>query len=220
LVNAWGFGPNKKTRMDSTKVDSLLKIMGFDKVIFDSRKATKENGMYLDFSAIAKGNGVDVVADLLNKKGAENYMIEIGGEVICKGNSDADKPWMIGVQKPTLDRGSVELIAKISIKDMAIATSGNYRNCYIQNGKMIAHTISPFTGYTTSHNLLSASVFAENCTLADAYATACMVIGFERSKELVNKIDGLEGFFIYTDEEGNYKTYASAGIEPYVELIN
>ncbi len=220
LVNAWGFGPNKKSRMDSTNVDSLLSIIGFDKIQFDSRKATKENGMFLDFSAIAKGNGIDVVADLLGEKGIGNYMVEIGGEVICKGDSDANKPWMIGVQKPTLEKGSVELMAKISIKDKAIATSGNYRNYYIQNGKMIAHTINPFTGYTTSHNLLSASVFAKNCTLADAYATACMVIGFEKSKELVNNTDGLEGFFIYTDEEGNYKTYASLGIESYIELIN
>lgn len=219
LVNAWGFGPEKSQGPDSLQVDSLLNIIGFDKVVFDKNMAEKQPDMYLDLSAVAKGNGIDVVAEFLQGKGIANYMVEIGGEVVCRGNSKAARPWVIGVQKPAMKGGQSELMAKISMKDIAIATSGNYRNYYIKDGKMIAHTISPFTGYPESSNLLSASVFAENCTLADAYATACMVLGLEKSKKLIAEIDGLECFFIYTDENGDYQTYSSEGIAPHIEVV-
>lgn len=219
LVNAWGFGPEKSKGPDSLEVDSLLSIIGFDKVVFDENTARKQPGMYLDLSAVAKGNGIDVVAEFLRGKDITNFMVEIGGEVVCQGHSKAARPWVIGIQKPTLKSESSELMAKISMKNIAIATSGNYRNYYVKDGKMIAHTISPFSGYPESSNLLSASVFAKNCTLADAYATACMVLGLEKSKQLIDKIDGLECFFIYTDEQGDYQTYASEGIAPHIEVV-
>lgn len=220
LVNAWGFGPNKKTQMDSSAVDSLLQIVDFKKVIFDESQAKKQKGMSLDFSAIAKGNGIDVVANYLELKGPKDYMVEIGGEVTCKGNSPNDTLWVIGIQKPAMEGGLGGLFAKVWLENRSLATSGNYRNYYLEDGKIIAHTISPFTGYSISHNLLSASVFADNCTLADGYATACMVLGFEESKKLVNRIEGLDAFFIYSDEQGNYLSWASKGIEKYVELVD
>jgi thiamine biosynthesis lipoprotein len=219
LVNAWGFGPNKKTKMDSSAVDSILQAVDFEKVIFDESEVKKQNGMSLDFSAIAKGNGIDVVANYLKQKEIKDYMVEIGGEVTCKGNSPNDTLWVIGIQKPVMQGEVGGLFAKVWLENRSLATSGNYRNYYLEDGKIIAHTISPFTGYSISHNLLSASVFADNCTLADGYATACMVLGLEESKKLVDKIEGLDAFFIYNDEQGNYLSWASSGIEKYVELV-
>ncbi len=220
LVNAWGFGPDKKVRMDSSEVDSIRAIVGFDKVIFNEKEATKIAGMKLDFSAIAKGNGIDVVADFLEKKGITNYMVEIGGEVVCKGKSPSDAAWVIGIQRPSMQAGNSELLAKVYMHDKAIATSGNYRNYYVENGRIISHTISPFTGYPVTHNLLSASIFAENCTLADGYATACMVMGLEASKKLIEATREIEGVLIYSDENGDYQTYISEGMQEYVELID
>ncbi|MFY0651262.1 MAG: FAD:protein FMN transferase [Cyclobacteriaceae bacterium] len=219
LVNAWGFGPTKQLDMDSARVDSIMSIVGFDKVQFDKSQVTKTKGMYLDFSAIAKGNGIDIVADFLRQKGIEDYMVEIGGEVACKGYSSKDTLWAIGVQRPAMKGGPSELFAKVWIEDRSIATSGNYRNYYEKDGKIIAHTINPFDGFTVSHNLLSASVFAENCTLADGYATACMVLGLEKSMEMINSIDGLDAFFIYSDEDGAYKSWTSDGVKEYIEIV-
>ena len=217
LVNAWGFGPEKKTEMDSATVDSLLSIVGFEQIVFDENKAVKPTGMYLDFSAIAKGNGIDVVANFLADQDIENYMVEIGGEVACRGISDNGSAWRIGIQKPTM-RGEPELFAKASITNRAVATSGNYRNYYEQDGKIISHTINPFTGYPATHNLLSASIFSKNCTLADGYATACMVMGFEDSKKLVEENPDLDGFFIYSDENGKLQSWISEGISKFIEI--
>lgn len=219
LVNAWGFGPNKKTEMDSSVVDSILEMVDFNKVVFDENQVKKEKGMSLDFSAIAKGNGIDVVANYLDRKELKDYMVEIGGEVTCRGKSPNDTLWAIGIQKPVMKGESGGLFAKVWLEDRSIATSGNYRNYYMEDGKIIAHTISPFTGYSISHNLLSASIFADNCTLADGYATACMVLGLVESKKLINKTEGLDAFFIYSDEEGNYLSWASQGVENNIELI-
>ena len=219
LVNAWGFGPKKKTMLDSAIVDSLLQIVGFEQVIFDEQGATKPKRTYLDFSASAKGYALDVVAHFLHAEGVEHYMIEIGGEVRCQGQNQNQAVWKIGIEKPNMNQSIGNPYATVFVNNRSLATSGNYRNYYEENGRIISHTISPFTGYNVSHNLLSASIFAPNCTLADGYATACMVMGLEASIEMIQKLNGLDAFFIYSDENGELKSYATAGIESQVEVL-
>jgi len=219
LVNAWGFGPKKKAMLDSAIVDSLLKVVGFEQVIFDETAATKPPHTYLDFSASAKGYALDVIANFLERHDVDSYMIEIGGEVRCQGQNQNQTVWKIGIEKPELNQGLGNPYATVFVNDRSLATSGNYRNYYEENGRIIAHTISPFTGYTVAHNLLSASVFAPNCTLADGYATACMVLGLEGSIEMIEKLNGIDAFFIYSDQNGELKHFATAGIELQIEVL-
>ncbi|MEP2276935.1 MAG: FAD:protein FMN transferase [Reichenbachiella sp.] len=219
LVNAWGFGPKKKTILDSATVDSLLQIVGFDQVIFDEKRAQKPTNTYLDFSASAKGYALDVIAHYLNEKGVDNYMIEIGGEVRCQGQNQNQTIWRIGIEKPEMNQSVGNVFATVFVNNRSLATSGNYRNYYEENGRIISHTISPFTGYNVSHHLLSASIFAPNCTLADGYATACMVMGLEESIEMIKKLNGVDAFFIYSDENGELQSYATSGIESQIEVL-
>lgn len=217
LVNAWGFGPENAQMPDSATVDSLMNFVGFDSLFFDSISICKlKKGIKLDFSAIAKGYGVDVVADYLKEKGIENMMVEIGGEVYCHGRSEDGKMWKIGIESPSAQEGGEKLLATVKLNNMALATSGNYRNFYEVDGKKYSHTINPTTGYNVQHNLLSASIFAKDCMTADAYATACMVMGLEKSKALLNKNENLEGYFVYSDESGNIKTHMTRGIKNFI----
>ncbi len=173
LVNSWGFGPAGRAQPDSITVDSLLDLVGFDKIMFDSARVwkTKPN-VQLDFSAIAKGYGVDVIANYLLTYDIRNLMVEIGGEVYCQGKNARGQYWLIGIDNPEAEGIDDYLKARISIKNRAVATSGNYRNFYTIEGNTYAHTISPFTGYPVQKEILSASVFAPLCIKADGYATA------------------------------------------------
>lgn len=165
----------------------------------------------LDCSSIAKGYGCDVVARMLEKKGIENYMVEIGGEIVTKGITQKRLPWRIGVTKPTDDSMLVsqEYQTILNVTNKAMATSGNYRNFYYRNGKKYAHTIDPKTGYPVQHNILSATVLANNCATADAYATAFMVLGLEKAKIILEKHKELMAYFIYADEKGDNKVWFS-----------
>ena len=138
-------------------------MVGFDQVSFDDNRVTVPENFQIDFSAIAKGYAVDVVAELLEEKGIENYMVEIGGEVRCRGENDENKAWSLGIEDPTVATSEQRLLAIVRLKDRSLATSGNYRNYYERGGKVFAHIIDPRTGYTAKHNLLSASVFASDC---------------------------------------------------------
>jgi len=199
LVNAWGFGPDKILRIpDSSAIDSIRLWVGFDKIKITEDSITMNPSMYLDFSAIAKGYAVDLVGDFLESKGYMNYMVEIGGEVIAKGVNQEDEVWKIGIEDPMVRRDEQKLLAIVQLKDLAMATSGNYRNYYEVGDRIIAHTIDPRTGYNTKHNLLSASVFAKDCMTADAYATAFMVVGVEEAKAIAAQNE-LEVFLIYQE---------------------
>jgi len=220
LVNAWGFGPKSRMKMDSAVVDSLLSIIGFDKIDFGLKSATKPTGTYLDFSASAKGYGIDVLVDFLLSKGIGNFMVEIGGEVSCAGKTLRGSVWNIGIEKPQMNQLEGEMYATVFLKDRSMATSGNYRNYYEENGQIITHTISPFTGYSVSHHLLSATIFAKNCTLADGYATACMVLGLEKSIDMIDELEDIEGFLIYNDKLGKLKSYVSTGIKNQVKVLD
>ncbi len=220
LVNAWGFGPVSKTNLDSATVDSLLQIVGFDKVIFDGKTVNKPAGTYLDFSATAKGYAVDVVADYLTSLELENFMIEIGGEIVCRGKNEKNNYWKIGIVRPVMSQSTGDAFAETFVVNTALATSGNYRNYYLDEGKIISHTISPFTGYPVQQSLLSASIFAPNCALADGFATACMVLGTDKSIQMIETNPELEGLLIFSDDEGNLQSYVSQGVIKQIEILD
>ncbi len=220
LVNAWGFGPEGASRKDSTEIKELLKLVDFGLVEFDSASARKlQPGLYLDFSAIAKGYGVDVVAEFLHQKGISNMLVEIGGELVARGLNENGELWRVGVSQPDEEGRAEELYSIIALENQALATSGNYRNFYVEDGQKFSHTISPFTGYPVRHGLLSATVIAKDCMRADAYATAMMVMGTEASKQLQQRVEGLEILLIFNDEEGQLQSFVSKGLEPYVTMV-
>ncbi|MGB3464750.1 MAG: FAD:protein FMN transferase [Cyclobacteriaceae bacterium] len=220
LVNLWGFGPEKDNDIpDSLTIAETMKTIGFDKVVYDEEQVTTQQGVMLDFSAIAKGYAVDEVANLLQQKGITDYFVEIGGEVTCKGVNPKGQAWRTGIFDPRVTNDpSRQLAAIVSLEDMAVATSGNYRNFYVKDGKKYAHTISPFTGYPVEHSLLSASVFANTCVVADAYATAFLVIGLEKAIQLTEANPALEAHLIYVDTDGNLASYSSGGIKDKIIL--
>ena len=213
LVNAWGFG--FKQGQDPTRevIDSLMDIVGYRKVSYDGQRIVKEDPrIMLDCSAIAKGYGVDVVAQLLDEKGITNYLVEIGGEMVTRGISEKRLPWRIGVVKPTEDATatSTELQTMINVTDKAMATSGNYRNFYYKGNRRYAHTIDPKTGKPVQHSILSATVLADHCASADAYATAFMVMGFEKTQKVLKRNPGLMAYIIYDDNGENKVWYSKS----------
>jgi thiamine biosynthesis lipoprotein len=213
LVNAWGFGFKNGSLPDSAAVDSLRALVGWQRVTLtpENRIHKEDAGIILDCSAVAKGFGVDVVADLLRSKGIENFMVEIGGEVVVSGKNPKGEAWHIGVNKPDDDPTSSnrELETVLTLDNQALATSGNYRNFYVTDeGRRVAHTIDPHTGYPVQHSLLSATVLAPNCATADAFATAFMVLGIDRAKEVLVRHPELEVYFIY-DSLGEHRIFST-----------
>lgn len=216
LVNAWGFGFKHGALPDSLQVDSLRQLIGWNRISLKDNIFFREDPrMIIDLSAVAKGFGSDCVAQMFRKHGINNFMIEIGGEVVTSGVSPKAKAWRIGVNKPQEDSTSTsnELQTILQMNNCAMATSGNYRNFYIDNGRKIAHTIDPKTGYPVQHSILSSTVIAPTCAIADAYATAFMVLGLEKSLQVLDKHPELMAYFIHTDKEGNYQVWKSSGIE-------
>lgn len=227
LVNAWGFGFKNKEKMDSTKVDSLLQFVGFgydnvrlsktyDDALSPERMYVKLNpNTQLDFNAIAQGFSVDVVAEHMKHEGYKSFMIEIGGEVYALGLKPNNEEWRIGIDEPKENQAERTLNSVATISNEAIATSGNYRKFYEENGIKYAHTIDPKTGFPVRHGLLSATVVADACWRADAMATAFMVMGPEKSIDYMrtHTQSGLDVYFIYNDDKGEMKTYLSPGMQ-------
>ncbi len=211
LVNAWGFGFKHGELPDAHTVDSLMQFVGYQKVSYDGKNIQKKDPrIMLDCSAIAKGYGVDAVAQLLEEKGVQNYMVEIGGEVATRGISEKRVPWKIGVTKPTDDSLAIsnELQTILNVTDKAMATSGNYRNFYYKGGRRYAHTIDPTTGRPVQHNILSATVLSDQCARADAYATAFMVMGLEQAQKVLEKHPELMAYLIVDNKGENYIWYS------------
>ena len=220
LVNAWGFGFRKKENVTPAIIDSIESFVGYHKVRLTDGQIVKDDPrLMLDFSAIAKGYAVDVIAQLLHQKGSINYMVEIGGEVVAKGVNKEGNIWRIGINEPNENEPDVPqaLQAIVGLKNKALATSGNYRNFYYENGKRFAHTIDPKTGYPVEHSLLSATVMANDCMTADAYATAFMVMGVKKAQELIKTIDQIDVFLIYNDDEGENKVLMTTGFQSYLK---
>jgi thiamine biosynthesis lipoprotein len=221
LVNAWGFGPGKKLKIEKAKIDSILEFVGFHLFKLKGNKVIKKDPrVALDFNAFAQGYSVDVVSDFLNSKGIQSYIVEIGGEVYAKGRNSDGKNWNIGIEKPIDNKESGNpLKAVAKLEDLAIATSGNYRRFTIENGVKYAHHIDPKTGYPTKNNLLSASIFAKDCISSDANATGVLVLGLEKAKVFLRKHPKLQAYLIYSDEMGNYQVYETPGIKAIVSDI-
>lgn len=220
LVNAWGFGPTGPQLKDSANIDQMLKLVGFDKITFDDIEVRKKiNGIYLDFSAIAKGYGVDVVGDFLRAQGIKNFLVEIGGELFASGVNDKGELWKVGINRPEESASASDLYSIIALENRGMATSGNYRNYYLKDSIKISHTINPETGYPVNHTLLSATVIARDCMTADAYATAMMVMGTEKAILLDSTLTEIEAFLIYSDSKGGYKTYVSKSLMPYLSFV-
>lgn len=216
LVNAWGFGFKNKIDVSKEKIDSIRKYVGFEKVRMENGKVIKEDkNIMLDCSAIAKGYGVDAVGRYLEKKKIRNYMVEIGGEIRVKGCNPEGRLWKVGISKPIDDSLNVngEIQEVLMVSDIAIATSGNYRNFYIKDNKKYAHTIDPRTGYPVQHSILSSTVVAPTCALADAYATSFMVVGLDEAKKILARHKELQAYFIYTDSKGKMSTWCTKDLE-------
>ena len=216
LVNLWGFGVKTGENPSKEKVDSLMQYIGYQTVSLNNKKVRKVHpNTMLDAAAIAKGYACDVIAQLFRDKGIKNFMVEIGGEVITCGNSPKRIPWKIGVTKPVDDSLNTqqEQQAVLNVTDMAMATSGNYRNFYYKGGKKYAHTIDPKTGYPVQHSLLSATVLAKDCATADAFATAFMVMGIEKAKKVLEKHSELMAYFIYSDAKGELAVWHSPSMD-------
>ncbi len=211
LVNAWGFGFKKGEFPTDGQIDSLRAFVGYQRfeLMPDSTIKKADNRLMIDCGAIAKGYGVDRVARVLREKGVRNYMVEIGGEVVVKGRNPEGKDWQIGISKPVdnKDAQQTELQTVLSLHDCAVATSGNYRNFYIKDGRKYAHTIDPRTGRPVQHSLLSATVMAPDCATADAYATAFMVLGIEGAQKVLDAHKELRVYLIYEDAKGALQVY-------------
>lgn len=216
LVNAWGFGFKNGSQPNRQQVDSLRRLIGYEKVILKNDRIVKQSpDIMLDCSAIAKGYGSDVVARFLQQQGVKNFMVEIGGEVVTSGVNPQRLPWRIGVTKPTDDSLSIkgEIQSVLNVTDLAMATSGNYRNFYYKGGKKYAHTIDPKTGYPVQHSLLSATVLAKDCATADAYATSFMVLGIDGAKKVLERHPELMAYFIYADDKGQNAVWCSPSLK-------
>lgn len=216
LVNAWGFGFKHSIEIGRETLDSLRQFVGYQKVKIEQGKIVKQDPrLMLDCSSIAKGYGVDRVAQFLKSKGVKHYMVDIGGEVMLKGKSPRMKPWRIGINKPIEDSLSInqELQTILEISDIGMATSGNYRKFYYKDGKKYAHTIDPRLGYPVQHNILSATVIAKDCTTADAYATAFMVMGLEKALAFCEAHPELNAYFICDGEGDTYEIHYTPGME-------
>ena len=215
LVNAWGFGFKNGIQPTKHQVDSLMQLVGYQKIrLTDGMILKHDPRIMLDCSAIAKGYGTDRVARLLRSRGVQNFMVEIGGEVVTSGVNPSRLPWRIGVTKPTEDSLDTnhELQTILNVTDKAMATSGNYRNFYYKGGKKYAHTIDPRTGYPVQHSILSATVLTKSCAVADAYATSFMVMGLEKAKKVLERHPELMAYFIYSDENGDMAVWFSPSL--------
>lgn len=215
LVNAWGFGFADKEQMTQSKIDSLMNFIGYENVgIAGDRIVKAFPQLQLDFNAIAKGYASDLAGNYLAGRGVESYMVEIGGDLVTRGKKADGTFWRIGLEEPAKDMfAAQEWAFLVEMDNRAVATSGSYRKYYEDGGQRFSHTIDPTTGRPVDHNLLSVSVFANDCMTADAYATAFMVMGLEKSKDFLQSRNDLDAFFIYSADGDEYGTYTTEGLK-------
>ncbi|NQY08735.1 MAG: FAD:protein FMN transferase [Flavobacteriales bacterium] len=211
LVTYWGFGPTQRDSTDTNSIKSISKHVGMDKIRLDQNRIVKDDTLVtLDFNAIAQGYTVDVIAEYLDRQLIEHYLINVGGEIKAKGINDRGSIWVVGVESPLEEVQIGRYEVAVDLKDKSLATSGSYRKYKVVDGLKYSHTIDPRTGRPVEHNLLSVSVVTDNCMMADAYATTFMVLGLNASKVLLDSLEGVDAYFIFEEEEGewgNYETY-------------
>lgn len=212
LLDFWGFGPYKDRNIDSSKIENILSLVGFNKVSIKDDTLLKPKNMMLDFNGIAQGYSVDLICEFLENHKIKNYLVEIGGEVRTKGLNANGRIWRVGIEKPS-EYLSNNLQVIISLKNQSLATSGNYRKFYEEDGVKYSHIIDPFIGFPTKNRLLSVSVLTKNCMDADAYATAFMAMGLEKTKKYLLKNPSLKVYLIYTDFKGEWNLFYSEEFE-------
>ena len=219
LVKAWGFGFGNAEPSKIPDVSKFLPYVGYHKVRLENHKLLKDDPhILIDANALAQGQSSDIIGKLLEDNGCKNYMIDIGGEVVVKGVNKKGQKWQIGIDNPVDDpTNSIDGIQTvIAISNCGLTTSGNYRKYYYLNGKKYAHEIDPRKGYPVVHNLLSATVVAQTCIVADAYATAFMVIGVDSSLQVCKSIPGMDCYLIYTDKNGKNQVVYTEGFRKYL----
>ena len=212
FINAWGFGFKDMENVTPEKIDSMKSFVGYNRIRIENGAVMKDDPrVQINTSAISKGYSCDLVGYVLQDLGIENYMVEIGGEIAMRGTNQKGNCWRIGIDKPTDDATAMnrELQTILSICDKAVATSGNYRNYYMKDGVKYSHTIDPQTGYPSEQNILGATIIADDCMTADAYATAFMAMGVEKSVEVAETIPGLHYYFIYVKPDGKVSSMFS-----------
>lgn len=215
LVSAWGFSAKNGDNITPQLIDSLRRLVDYRKVRIEDGKLIKENpDMQLDFNAIAQGYTSDLIGAFLESKGVTSYIVDVGGEIMARGRKPDGKPWVVGIEKPAANWDSErEVQQRVELSDKGIVTSGSYRKYVERDGKRYSHSIDPMTGYPVEHQLLSATVIAETSVWADALASICMVMGMERSLELINAMDGVEAYYIFVNDQGELETFATEGFE-------
>jgi thiamine biosynthesis lipoprotein len=215
LVKTWGFHFEDRQKLAKTQVDSVLEFIGYDMIDYRNDSIIKKDPRTtLDYNSIAQGYSVDILAAYLDSKGIESYLVDVGGEMKSKGIKDTGDKWRVGIQKPEDSKVITnKLQAIIELHDKSMATSGNYRKFFIEDGVKYSHTIDPKTGYPVQHSLLSATVITDECSMADAYATAFMVMGLEKAKAFAKAKEGLEAYFIYSAPDGSFKVSYTDGFE-------
>ncbi|MBT3961867.1 MAG: FAD:protein FMN transferase [Candidatus Marinimicrobia bacterium] len=213
LVNEWGFG-NKKVIQSiplESKIKSILQFVGGDKLFLENKMLSKTNSqIQIDLGAVAKGYAVDIIGELLSNNNIQNYYIEIGGEIKCSGVNSGGKVWTIGIQLPDrLNHG--QIIEKVTLKNKAIATSGDYKNYVELDGKYYSHTINPKTGYPIDNQIASVSVMASSCMDADAIATALMIMDLNDGIHWVNSLHEIDAMWVIRKENGLFETHTTNG---------
>ena len=217
LVDAWGFGPGKQISLDSTRVDSLMKFVGFDKVSLTAIKTIRKENIHIhfDFNAIAKGYAIDRLAVLMDKKGIQNYLLEVGGEVVAKGkNTLSDRAWGVAITDPEAEQFKIS----IELNNRAMASSGNYRKFKIDSvtGRKYVHTVDPKTGFTKNSNTLAVNILAANCAEADAYATTFMAMDLDDALNFLRNQQIMDSYIIYLDEKGDTQEFMTEGFKKVV----
>ncbi len=215
LFLAWGFGSQKQAALPTPEqVDSIKKFCGMDKIRIENNNIVKvDPRVRLNANAIAKGYSVDVVSQFLEGKGKKNYLVEIGGEIFCRGVSPKGRAWIIGIDRPTEGNfvPGQDVLAKVQLSGRGLATSGNYRKFYIQDGRKVAHCINPRTGFPAYTSVLSTTVIAEDSGTADAFATALMVVGLDSAKAMLQRHPHIDAYLVYASDSNDYESYATEG---------
>lgn len=217
LVSAWGFHYKKEIALTDKMIDSILELVNYRKIRIEEGRVIKDNeNMSLDFNAVAQGYTADIIGEYLYSQGINNYLVDIGGEITAKGVKPNGETWKIGIEKPAPDKNAERVIQmKIELKDKAVVTSGSYRKYIEKDNVRYSHSIDPRTGLPVEHNLLSATIIADNAAWADCLASICMIAGMEKASELLKNED-VEALFIYLDDENQLQTFQTEGFEKMV----
>lgn len=215
IVAAWGFSYKHGDSITPQLIDSLKQLVDYRKVRIEDGKVIKENPtIQLDFNAIAQGYTSDMIASFLESRGVKDFLVDTGGEIMARGGKPNGQPWIVGIEKPADNWDSEQVVqTRIALCDKGLVTSGSTRKYVERNGKRYSHCIDPKTGYPVEHQLLSATVLAENSVWADALASICMVMGLEKSLPLIESMDGVEAYYIFANEKNELETYATEGFK-------